>query len=152
VAEEERIERSVILPVSPDRLWDVLTRPEHVSDWFGATVLDLELRRGGRLTLRDESGRISRAVVQTVERPVRFSFRWLPEGRAQSLPSLGRRSATVEFLLRPVAGGTRLTVTESPLPEARDAPPRAEPWSGLTHVPLEGSRDPGSLPRMEVRA
>lgn len=108
------IERSIEFPVSPEELWAALTQPEQVSAWFGAEVHELELRPGGRVAFRDHDGTIRRGLVQEVEPPHRFAFRWLPltqrpNGAWDPLPA-----TMVEFVLQEQAGGTLLTVRESP--------------------------------------
>jgi uncharacterized protein YndB with AHSA1/START domain len=121
------IERTVELPVTPEELWVALTRPEQLSTWFGADVLELELRAGGRVALVDRDSTIRRGLVQEVERPHRFSFRWLPiaegpEGFSGALPA-----TWVEFTLEEREGGTRLTVRETASPfggEAAGTSPR----------------------------
>src|SRR3954469_8439195 len=46
----DSIEREVILPVPPARVWTALTRPDQLSAWFG-TQATVDLRPGGELTL-----------------------------------------------------------------------------------------------------
>ena len=40
------IRRQVVMPVSPERLWDALTEPDQLAGWFGARV-EWELRKEG---------------------------------------------------------------------------------------------------------
>ena len=44
----DSIEREVILPVPPARVWAALTRPDQLSAWFG-TQATIDLRPGGEV-------------------------------------------------------------------------------------------------------
>jgi uncharacterized protein YndB with AHSA1/START domain len=105
------VERSAILPGSLQELWEAVTTPEGLSGWFGGEAVELEPWPGGRVVL-NERGTVRRGVVQVVEAPRRFVFRWLPieEGPdGDPRPVLG---STVELALEETREGTRLTVWE----------------------------------------
>jgi uncharacterized protein YndB with AHSA1/START domain len=71
----ERVER---FPVSPDALWEAITDPELLEEWFGPVGIDLS--PGGTITA-DESGEARPiGVVETVEAPRRIGFVWLAPG------------------------------------------------------------------------
>ena len=112
---EQRVERTVLIPAGLDRVWEALTRREMLRDWFGAEVLELEVRRGGRLTVRTGDGGLRRGVIDAVEAPVRLAFRWLP---IEELPGgivAAIDHTTVEFRLDQTSEGTELTVVETAL-------------------------------------
>src|SRR5438132_838455 len=73
-----RIEKRAVYPVGRREVWAAITRPEELSRWFGSEVVALDLRPGGRIVFRDGSGESHRALVEVVEAPSRFAFRWLP--------------------------------------------------------------------------
>jgi uncharacterized protein YndB with AHSA1/START domain len=108
VAVPDSIEREVILPVPPARVWAALTRPDQLGAWFG-TRAEVDLRPGGQLVFtwdRSSGPHTSRGVVEAVEPTRRFAFRW------QANP--GEAPMTlVEFTLEPHVDGTRLRVVES---------------------------------------
>ncbi|MGH2726542.1 MAG: SRPBCC domain-containing protein [Actinomycetota bacterium] len=111
--EPTRIERTVELPASREDVWDALTRPGRLSEWFGAEVLELDARPGGRLMFRDDVGTIRRAIVETAEPPSVLIFRWLAieqDRGGQTRPAPG---TTVEFRLAATPAGTELTVVET---------------------------------------
>ena len=109
------MERTIELETDILEVWAALTRPERLSSWFGATAVEVELRPGGRLTF-DTAGARWRGLVETVEPPRRFAFRWLVrEGEAME-------RTRVEFRLEPSPAGTTLTVTETPLWGERAVP------------------------------
>ncbi|HEX9235626.1 MAG TPA: SRPBCC domain-containing protein [Actinomycetota bacterium] len=95
-------------------VWAALTRPDRLSAWFGARAVEVELHQSGRITFERE-GEYWRGLVETVDAPHGFSFRWLPG------PGGGAEARTrVEFHLRETAFGTRLTVRETPLWDVAD--------------------------------
>jgi uncharacterized protein YndB with AHSA1/START domain len=103
------VERSIELESGIQEVWAALTRPERLSTWFGADVVEVELRPGGRITF-ERTGAAWRGLVEAVEPPRRFAFRWLVrEGHA------GEMRTRVEFVLEPSPTGTVLTVRETPL-------------------------------------
>jgi len=102
----ETVSRSVDLDATPSEVWRALTEASFLSDWFEAEV-DISARPNGAVRFRFVDGTELRGVVVACDPPLRLSFRWrdvlaLDEPR------------TVEFSLEELAGGTRLTVTESP--------------------------------------
>lgn len=117
--QRDRVERVVVLSVPPEEVWEALTAPDRISDWFGAEVLEADVRPGGRIVFRDEEGFVRRALVESAERPLRLAFRYLaieqgPDGATHPAPA-----TTVEFRLVEVPEGTELTVIESPRALAR---------------------------------
>lgn len=110
----DRIERTMLLPVPRERVWDAVTKPEQLARWFGV-VSDMEFRVGGAIHFiwEDEpcpySGRI-----EVIEPEQRFAFRW--PSYAVSHPKLTFASAPntlVEITLEERAEGTLLTLVES---------------------------------------
>jgi uncharacterized protein YndB with AHSA1/START domain len=111
--EAEMLVRQVVIPASPEQLWDALTEPESVSAWFGSRV-EWELRPGGRARFFEDDGTVRRGVVDDV-RPARYlRFRWWPEHQG---PDANDDATTqVSYDLEPEEDGTLLTVTERPVP------------------------------------
>jgi uncharacterized protein YndB with AHSA1/START domain len=104
------VRRSVDLPAPVAEVWASLTEPDRFGSWFGAEV-EMEIRRGGRLTFRWPGGVERAAVLEDVDPERLLTFRWLPfvsvEGRPQ--PTVAGR---VELAMEAIPEGTRLTVTE----------------------------------------
>ena len=44
----DRIERTLVLPVPRQRVWDAITKPEHLAHWLGM-VSDMDFRVGGAI-------------------------------------------------------------------------------------------------------
>jgi uncharacterized protein YndB with AHSA1/START domain len=103
------IEREVLIEAPAEVVWRTITEPDQMSLWFADRV-DLVIEPGaeGYMGFGDQGGPV---VVETVEPPSRFSFRWNhPVGEQ---PVTGN-SMLVEFTL--TAEGderTRLRVTET---------------------------------------
>ena len=93
------IYREIVLPAPRDEVWDALTEPERLEDWF-ANDVDLDLRPGGGASFRWSNGEERHATVREVEPERRLAFDWDDEG-------------TVEFTLEDDGDGTRLVVVES---------------------------------------
>ena len=93
------IEREIVLPSPREDVWEALTEPERLEDWF-ANDVDLDLRPGGGARFRWSNGEERHAVVTEVEPERRLVFEWEDEGE-------------VAFTLEDDPDGTRLTVVES---------------------------------------
>ena len=111
---QDSIEREVTIEAPVERVWSVITEAEHLGRWFGDAGAEIDLRPGGELTMRWESGDTARARVETVEPPRRFAYRWFHYSHAddggEHTPA---NSTLVEFTLTPEGAATRLRVVES---------------------------------------
>src|SRR5207248_7007582 len=69
-----KIEREIEIEAPEDVVWRTITEPDQISQWF-ADKVDLEIKPGahGYLGFGDQGGPV---VVEAVEPPTRFSFRW----------------------------------------------------------------------------
>ena len=126
------IEREIVIQAPVDVVWRTITEPDQMSLWF-ADRIDLVIEPGARgyLQFGDQGGPV---VVETVDRPVRFSFRW---NHPRDAEPVAGNSMLVAFTLTPEGPErTRLKVTESghelcPWPEAekqRYADEHQEGW------------------------
>ena len=93
------IVRELVLDAPAEEVWEALTDPERLAEWF-ANEVELDPRPGGRGVFRWENGEIREALVEEVDPPRRFGFRWEDEGE-------------VEFELEEVDEGTKVTVRET---------------------------------------
>src|SRR3984957_12319671 len=111
------IEREVLIEAPAEVVWRTITEPDQMSLWFADRV-DLVVEPGaqGSMQFGDQGGPV---VVETVDPPNCFSFRWNFPGEEE--PVLGN-SMLVEFTLTPEGDErTLLRVTESGQ-EQRDWP------------------------------
>jgi uncharacterized protein YndB with AHSA1/START domain len=106
----DRIEREIVVAAPPERLWEVLTQAEHIGRWFEGMDVEVELRPGGAMVLTSQEFGKFHAIVDEVEPPHRFAYRW---ARHPDTPVTEATATTVEFTLTPEANGTRLRVAES---------------------------------------
>ncbi|MFL5800013.1 MAG: SRPBCC domain-containing protein [Actinomycetota bacterium] len=119
--DDEAVEREVELEASVAEVWASLTEPERLSAWLGGTV-ELDLRPGGRGSVRREDGAVRRIVVEALEPERRMAIRWWPFEEPGD-PGRPGRGSRVEFLLESLPFATRLRVVErAPLPTQREAP------------------------------
>jgi uncharacterized protein YndB with AHSA1/START domain len=106
----QQIEREILIEAPVEVVWAVVTEPEHVSGWFSDSV-ELDLRPGGEMTLHWSGHGSVNGLVERVEKPHLFSFRWVVAQPGERL--LEENSTLVEFRLSHEGDGTRLTVIES---------------------------------------
>jgi len=93
------IHREIFLPAGPDEVWEALTDPVRLADWF-ANEVEIDLRRGGAVTFRWSNGEERRGTLTEVDPEERLAFTWDDEGE-------------VRFTLTELDGGTRLQVVET---------------------------------------
>ena len=72
----DEIRREIEVDAPIEEVWDALTRAERIAAWFG-DVAEIDLRPGGLARFGwTEFDSVSEAIVETVDRPTRFSYRW----------------------------------------------------------------------------
>jgi uncharacterized protein YndB with AHSA1/START domain len=125
------IRRQVVVPVSPERLWEALTDPDQVAGWFGGRV-EWDLQEGGKAVFRGDDGTARLGRVEAVRPGRHLRFRWWPAASPESEPpargatgSEGGSESEVTYLLEPLDEGTRLTIQERPVPQPTGRGPQA---------------------------
>jgi uncharacterized protein YndB with AHSA1/START domain len=73
--ERIEVEREILVPEAPDEVWDALTDPERLEEWFASEV-ELDARPGGEGVFRWEDGDERRAVVRELEEAERLVLDW----------------------------------------------------------------------------
>ena len=103
------IEREILIEAPVKVVWRTITEPDQISQWFADKVeLVVEPGAHGYMKFGDQGGPV---VVETVDPPTRFSFRWNHPLGEEPVPG---NSMLVEFTLTPEDDEqTRLRVTES---------------------------------------
>lgn len=133
----QKIEKQVTLRAPVARVWKAISDPREFGSWFGVELhgefapghtltgtwhgeipeeLIIQAQKNAGLEPSKVKFPGPNAVFCTVERvdPERyFSFRWIPYGIDAEADPEREEKTLVEFQLEPVAGGTRLTITES---------------------------------------
>ena len=109
----DQIERETVIKASIERVWELITEPEHVGRWFGDAGAEIDLRPGGDMVIRWAEHGTNHARVVAVEPYTRFSYRWAPFKNPGGLEPVEGNSTLVEFTLATDGDGTRLRVVES---------------------------------------
>ena len=103
------IRRQVVMPVSPERLWEALTEPDQIAGWFGGRV-EWELDEGAPVHFQGDDGDERAGVIEAVRPARHLKFCWWPVGDDAS-----EGASEVSYVLEPDEEGTRLTVQERPI-------------------------------------
>ena len=94
------IERELHIDAPPEVVFDVISRPEHIRDWWNAeTEIEPVAGSAGELVWDDDM--TAQITVVEADPPRRFSFRWT------------QASLLAIFDLTPSGDGTRLRLTET---------------------------------------
>jgi len=113
-AEFGTIEREMHIDASPEVVFDVVSSPEHLAEWWPDEVdISPVPGAGGRIGFRkDDGGGIDWQQFTVVDAtpPRHFSFRWTHLENEEAAPG---NSYLVAFELEPAGAGTRLRMTES---------------------------------------
>jgi uncharacterized protein YndB with AHSA1/START domain len=112
-----QIEREIVFPASPAEVWEALTEPERLEEWF-ANEVELDAQPGGEGVFRWGNGEERRAVVREAEPEERLVLDWDDAGE-------------VVLELEEVDGGTRLHVTETSPDWSAALELHAFAWAGV---------------------
>jgi uncharacterized protein YndB with AHSA1/START domain len=113
------IEREILIDAPTEVVWQTITEPDQIVQWFADRV-ELDLRPGGhgKFVFDDKATKQQTAaplIVEVVERPHRFAFRWSHPDGATPAPD---NSILVTFTLAAEGPArTRLRVVETGLDE-----------------------------------
>lgn len=106
------IEREIYVDAAPDVVFEVVSSPEHVQQWWpDEASYDVVPGSNGRIVF-GEPGTDQTVVGLTVveaQRPRMFSFRWTQPAGETGVPG---NSLLVTFDLEPSGAGTLLRMTE----------------------------------------
>jgi len=107
------IEREIHIDASPEVVFDVVSKPEHVREWWPDDArYDLAEGSTGEIVFGDPGagGMAVGLSVLEVQPPRTFTFRWTHPADETAAPG---NSLLVTFELIPARGGTLLRMTES---------------------------------------
>jgi uncharacterized protein YndB with AHSA1/START domain len=93
------VERKIVVPEAPDDVWEALTEPERLEEWFASEV-ELDARPGGEGVFRWGDGDERHAVVRELDEAERLVLDWDDGGQ-------------VAIELEPVVEGTLVRVVET---------------------------------------
>jgi uncharacterized protein YndB with AHSA1/START domain len=108
------IQREIHIDASPEVVFEVISSPAHMREWWGGVDADLSPTPGAGGELAWGRGQadthIEAITVIDAEPPRTFSFRWVYEGADVVTPT---NSLLVSFELTPSGAGTVLRMTET---------------------------------------
>ena len=124
---ETQIEKQIEITAPVSQVWRALTDSRQFGEWFlvkmdGPFVAGQPL--GGQITHPGYEHLRMEIVDKAIEPEKLFSYTWHPYALDPKVDYTKEEPTLVEFRLRPTAGGTLLTVTESgfdKIPSARRA-------------------------------
>jgi uncharacterized protein YndB with AHSA1/START domain len=107
------IERELHIDAAPAIVFEVLSRPEHIRQWWSAaTEFEVVPGAAGRLTWTDQTTGEKKSTPFTVveaDPPRRFSFRWTYDDQSAGTGN----SLLVTFELTPSGRGTAVRFSET---------------------------------------
>lgn len=107
------IERELYIEASPETVFDVISRPEHVARWWpdGATY-DVKAGATGEIVFGDPAtdGKAVTLNIIEVDPPTTFSFRWTHDAGTEPTTD---NSLFVTFALTASGSGTLLRFVET---------------------------------------
>ena len=124
MAKIDTIETVLELPHPQQKVWNAITTPAGLNNWFGDRVM-MTLKEGAAIRFEwDEFGEAS-GVIETVRPISHFAYRWRAHGVTEETEMSITNSTLVTFELTPInKDQTRLRVAESGFanlpPEMRD--------------------------------
>lgn len=112
----DRIEKSIILRAPLARVWRALTEVEEFNAWFRVALqgrFEVGHAIRGNITHAGYEHVTMEVVVERIDAPHHFAFRWHPYAIDPAIDYGAEPSTLVEFELQEVPEGTQLRVAES---------------------------------------
>jgi len=108
------VRRTIRIAAPLEKVWSAITDPAHISQWFGATVLDGSGAGATGTMTFDGYGAIP-IRVEEVDELRSITYRWGNDDAADTLPTTvaDDNSTVFTFTLDEVDGGTQLSVVET---------------------------------------
>lgn len=106
------IEREVILKGNIEQVWDAITNPEKLSQWFGDHAEIPSLQVGEPLVFGWEDD-ICKGIIHIVDKPTTFAFYWQSSRLGKTAQFQQEYATLVTFTLTSVPTGTHLHVLET---------------------------------------
>ena len=116
LSELRRIDRTIDIKASPDRVWRALTDAGELSAWFQVTI-EGEIAPGNEVWMTsvqpDYAGHRYRVRFTELTPPRRLVWQWHPGAIDSDIDYSREPMTTVTFTLETHAAGTRLTLSET---------------------------------------
>lgn len=107
------------LPASPDKVMELLTSSELITEWSGAEAL-IEKKNGGQMAQFD--GWVEGKVLKTTD--TELAYTWKPSNWAEEVPA-----SEVYYTLVAEANGTRITLEHTRFPDVKEMESHKTGWS-----------------------
>src|SRR5919112_4714104 len=117
------LSKSVVLPVSPDEAFALVTRPERLRRWQTVSAY-VDLRAGGAYRWTVTPGYVAAGTFREVEPGRRIVYGWGWEGSDEVPPD----TSTVTVTIEPDPIGSRVTLVHEGLSEEQSAM-HAQGWN-----------------------
>lgn len=142
------VEVEVRIGAAPETVFDFFTDPDKMIQWMGRSA-ELDPRAGGAFRCDINGRNIASGEYVELDPPNRVVFTWGWE--AEDSPTRPG-SSTVEVLLEPEDGGTRLRLIHRDLPNEESMAAHRQGWEHYTaRLALAGAgSDPGEDPWASV--
>jgi len=134
------IEKSVLVPLSADQTFALLTEPERLRRWMGISSR-IDLRAGGEFRWTVIPGANAGGTFRDIEPGRRVIFTWGWEGNDAVPPG----ASTVTITLEPTDGGTTVTLVHEGLSEEQEAG-HLDGWSHYLDRLVVAARDGSAGP------
>lgn len=107
----DAVTKEVVVDASIERVWELITKPEHLQAWWAFDGAKVDLQLGGIIEhFWREHGRY-RGIIDDLDEPTRLSYRYSSVPDADPKPG---QQTQVVFTLEPASsGGTLVRVVES---------------------------------------
>lgn len=116
IAELSRIDRTVDIQATPERVWRALTDPHELAAWFRVKI-EGHIAPGAEVwmssVLPQHAGQRWPVRIVEMTRPRRMVWQWHPGEIDLKVDYAREPQTTVTFTLEPSALGTRVSVTET---------------------------------------
>ena len=115
-AEPDRVDRTIELAATPERVWNALTTAKEIGAWFRVTI-EGTLTPGADVRMRSTDPQHAGAPFQVriveMDPPRRLVWQWHPGAVDPAVDYSREPRTTVTFTLERTAGGTRLHLSET---------------------------------------
>jgi uncharacterized protein YndB with AHSA1/START domain len=109
----DEIRRRITLHAPIDEVWGAVATADGLRAWLGCSEVHVDAQVGSPVVVRWANGAVSRGLVEAVEPPHRFAFRWRRISGTGLRMRAGEPTRVVVELAQADAGSTLVTVTES---------------------------------------
>ena len=118
---------------TPAKVWAAITQPALMMRWWGPDAgptlrVEADVRPGGRFSV------VFRLLNGQEHNPTGFYREVIPEKKlvfTWDLPGAAEPESLVTFQLKPIDGGTQLTLIHAHLPDEEARASHEQGWSGL---------------------